>query len=257
MIDVNVHVSRWPFRRLPLDEVPELIARLRALGVKKAWAGSFVALLHRDVAAVNVQLHETCQAEDARDLLVPFGVVNPALPDWEDDLRRCRDVFRMPGVRLYPNYHGYTLADPAFARLLGLAAAAGMLVQVAVSMEDERTQHPLVRVPPVDLAPLPAAVAGVPDARVVLLNALRSARPGGPLAHAGKLERVAFDLATLEGAGGVANVLEHLPAERLLFGSHAPFFYPEAAVMKMSESALAPAVAEKISTGNAERLLRK
>ena len=82
-------------------------------------------------------------------------------------------------------------------------------------------------------------------------------RQDGPHAHAGKLERVAYDLATLEGAGGVANVLEHLPPERLLFGSHAPLFYPEAAAMKMRESTLAPAVAEQILTGNAERLLRK
>ena len=132
-----------------------------------------------------------------------------------------------------------------------------MIVQIAVSMEDERTQHPLVRVPPVDLAPLPGVWRRCPTARVMLLNALRAAAPGGPLAHAGKLEQVSFDIATLENAGGVANVLEHLPPERLLFGSHAPFFYPEAAVMKMTESTLAPDVAEKILAGNAERLLRR
>ena len=30
-IDVNVHVSRWPFRRLPLDETPALLKKLREL----------------------------------------------------------------------------------------------------------------------------------------------------------------------------------------------------------------------------------
>jgi predicted TIM-barrel fold metal-dependent hydrolase len=110
-------------------------------------------------------------------------------------------------------------------------------------------------VKPVDLAPLPAALAKVPKARVVLLNALRGPRPGGALAAAAKLEQVFFDLATLETTGGVATALEHIPPERLLFGTHAPFFYPESAVLKMRESPLQPEVATKVLAENARRLL--
>lgn len=254
MIDVNVHVSRWPFRRLPLDETPLLVRKLRAMGVTQAWACSFDAILHRDVAAVNARLTETCK-RDGDGLLVPFGAVNLTLPDWEDDLRRCRDEHRMPGVRLYPNYHGYTLESPAFARLIELATANGLLVQIAVSMEDERTQHPLVRVAPVELKPLPDVMEKSPKARVMLLNALRAPRSSA-LSLLAKVDRVSFDIATLEGAGGVADVLAQIPAERVLYGSHAPFFYPEAGALKLKESPLTADVVEKLQLTNAEHLLK-
>jgi predicted TIM-barrel fold metal-dependent hydrolase len=252
-IDVSVHVFRWPFRRLPLDETPALVAKLRSLGVKQAWAGSFEALLHRDVAGVNARLAEECRAH--RDgVLIPFGTVNPTLPDWEEDLRRCREVHRMPGVRLYPNYHGYKLDEPLFTRLIELASKMGLLVQMCVSMEDERTEHPLVRVPPADVKPLTDLLAKLPAARVMLLNAIRGPRTG-PASLLAKTPQVSFDIATLESAGGVATLLGHVPAERIVFGTHAPFNYPEAAVLKMKESALDAEVAGKISSANASRLI--
>ena len=78
MIDVNVWLSRWPFRRLPDDEPAALVRRLRRLGVTEAWAGSLDALLHHDLADVNARLVATCRTM-ARSLLRPFGAVNPLL----------------------------------------------------------------------------------------------------------------------------------------------------------------------------------
>jgi hypothetical protein len=253
IIDVNVWLSRWPFRRLPLDETPELVAKLRSLGVTQAWAGSFDAILHRDIAGVNARLAEDCRTSNG--LLVPFGTVNPTLPDWEEDLRRCHEVHRMPGVRLLPNYHGYKLDDPVFAKLLDACARCGLLAQIVGSMEDERTQHPLVRVPPVDFAPLPKVMDAVPAARVVLLNALHGNR-GQPIVMLGTAERIWSDIAMLEGVGGIATALARAKPDRLLLGSYAPFFYPEAAMLKLKESALEGEPLEKITHENAEGLLK-
>lgn len=252
-VDVNVALHRWPFRRLPGDEPAELVARLRARQVTQAWAGSFDALLHRDLAAVNRRLAEDCRAHGA-GLLVPFGTVHPLLPDAEEELRRCAEEHRMPGLRLFPNYHGYRLDDPPAVALFRAAAARGLLVQIVVKMEDERTQHPLVRVPSVDLTPLPKLLAEVKGLRLVLLNGpgalnpdqLRAVVSAGP---------VSLDLAMVEGAGGVGKLLQVVPIERALFGSHFPFFYHESATLKLRESALSPEQEKAIRTENARRLL--
>ena len=254
LTDVNVYLSRYPFRRLPLDEPDKLAAKLRALHVTQAWVGSFDALLHRDLEGVNARLAADCR-RFGDGLFLPFGAINPLLPDWEEDLRRCHETHQFRGVRLHPNYHGYKLDDPAFAQLLAQAAARNLIVQIVDHVEDERTHHPLLRVPPVDLSPLPKLLPQFHGVKLVLLNTLRTAR-GEPLASLTRFPNVHLDIAALEGVGGIGNVLDRFPADRLLFGSHAPFFYPESAVQKLIESAIGGDVLEQVSHQNAAALLK-
>ena len=63
-----------------------------------------------------------------------------------------------------------------FGELLRLAAGHRLVVQMVLSMEDIRTQHPLVRVPPVDASRLPRVMEKEPAARVMLLNWTASLR---------------------------------------------------------------------------------
>src|SRR6266576_5775315 len=118
LIDTNVTLSRWPYRRLPLDETGKLVEKLRKNGVIEAWAGSFDGLLHKDLASVNSRLADEC-GRHGQKILKPFGSINPMLPQWETDLRKCHEQHHMAGIRLHPNYHGYKLEDSRVCRLLG------------------------------------------------------------------------------------------------------------------------------------------
>ena len=250
MIDVNVSLHQWPFRRLAGDDPAALAASLRAKGVTQAWAGSFEGLLHRDVAGVNARLAEDC-GKHGNGLFVPFGVINPKQPDWQEDLRRCHEVHRLRGIRLHPNYHGYTLDDPACAELLQAAAGRNLIVQIALVMEDERTQFPLMRVAPVNPAPLAGIVKAWPKLRLVILN-------GNRVPNAAQLVAVGniyFDVAMVEGVGGVARLSREVTPARVLFGSHSPFFYFESAALKIKEAGLPAEQTRDITEGNAARLL--
>lgn len=231
IIDTNVHLSRWPFRRLRGDgSAAELAGLLRAKGVGQAWAGSFDGVFHLDLGAANARLAADCARSGG--FFLPFGAVDPSRADWEEELRRCHEEHRMPGIRLYPGYHDYGLDDPRLAGLLRAAAERKLLVQVALKLEDPRVQHRLARVPAAD----PALLPELP--RLMLLNGAAD-------------RRFAVDISALEGAAA----LGALPSERLLFGSHAPFLTWDAAFLKVKEAGLDEGRRRSILESNARRLL--
>lgn len=249
-VDTNVSLFQWPFRRLPLDEIDALVGRFRSLGIGQAWAGSFEAILHRDLAGVNERLAVACRRFPE---LVPIGALNPLLSGWKSDLRRCRD-FGMPGVRLLPGYHGYSLDSAVFRELLEHLADAGLFVQIAVALEDTRTQSDLVRVPDADLTPLVDVLPRVPGIRVQILNHRHRA---AQVQRLSQLPGVYFDTARVDGTDGVPRLVQEAPAGRVLFGSHAPFLIPEAALIRLHESdQLDAATLKSVMAENARQLWR-
>lgn len=257
LIDTNVTLAHWAVRRSYVETTAALVAKLRRHGVVQAWTGSYDAVLHTDLAGANARLAATCAAE-GEGVLLPFGTVNPLFPDWADDLRRCHEDHRMPGLRLYPGYHGYTLESPEFAALLAAAAARGLLVQIALTIEDERSQNPALTAPYVTAAPLPELVRRIPGARVQVLNATsRLLGPTNPLLARFAAAGLGVELATLEGVAGAEGLLRKHPALRLCFGSHSPYFYFESALLKLQESALSPAELAAVRGGHARTLLAR
>jgi len=252
LVDVNVSLHRWPLRRLAGDDPAALAAKLRAKGVTQAWVGSFDALLHKDLAAVNARLAQDCQWH-GKGLFLPFGSVNPTHPDWEEEFRRCVEVHRFRGLRLHPNYHGYRLDHPSVLSLLERAKHRRLVVQVALVMEDERMMHPQWRAEPVDVAPLLNYLREAQPTGLVFINALRTLR--GAVLDTVVAAGASVEIAMLEGVGGVANLLERIPKQRMLFGSHAPLFYFESAELKLRESELTSAQSQAIRFENARRLL--
>lgn len=250
IFDTNLYLSRWPFRRLPNDETPQLVQKLKQNQISKALAGSFDAILHKDLRAVNQRLVVDCQS-NAPDLLIPVGSVNLSLPEWETDLIACHEEWHMPGVRLHPNYHGYELNDPKVQKLFSMSAERGMFIQIAMRMEDDRTQHPLARVPDVNFEPLPDLMKQHKALQVTVLNGMKSLR-GAKLTRLTENPNLTVEIAMLEGVGGIEKLIKQVPYQQILFGSHFPFFYLESSLNKLKESDLGMEIEKQITWQNAQ-----
>jgi len=252
IIDTNLTIGHWPFRCFPAYEPDDLLEKLRSHNVTQAWTGSFEGLFHRDLSGVNRRLVEFCRRH-APDRLIPFGSINPTLPNWEDDFRQCHQELGMRGIRLHPNYHRYSLEEPFVESLFERSSKAGFIVQIVMSMEDERTQSTLMPVPHVDWRPLVKLVKTLPELRIVLLNAFR-AMPVATVTELIGSGQVFTDIAMLEGLGGLTDLFGKISSERIVFGSHYPLFYYESSVLKLRESELGEQQTRSISHLNARQL---
>ncbi|NOX98531.1 MAG: hypothetical protein GXP30_02175 [Verrucomicrobia bacterium] len=252
VIDTNVYIGPNPFHALPLEDPDKLAASLRATGVTSAWAAPMESLLHHDLDIINARHAKTC-LKRGNKLFTAIGSINPKLPDWQESLRRCDEIHQMPGIRLHPAYHAYTLDDPEFKKLLYEASKRNLLVQIAPHMEDRRTQNPTVVVQPTDPTPL-LKLLPINKLRIQIINGLRTItnkKLQWNLAQLG----VHFDISMLESVAGIARCT--IPENRLCYGSYAPVFIPESASLKVKESQpdISKERLEALLHGNAEKLL--
>jgi len=261
IIDTNVNLFSWPFRALKYRDTKALAAKLKKHRVIEAWAGSFEALFSKDLSGVNTRLAAEC-LEHAPGFLIPFGSVNLAWPDWQEDVRRCHEVHKMPGIRIYPGYQPFDLDHPAMESLMRMIAERGLILQVVFGMEDPRVLHPIINVGPVTFAPLLKAVQSTPNAKVELLHFSGSSQ-GEDLSLFMTKTNTVMDISRLEGNGAVGRMIgtvqglpsARVPVDRIVFGSHAPYFPVETAILKLIESPLDVQQLQAIMQSNARRLL--
>src|SRR6266581_6786699 len=213
IIDTNVNLFSWPFRALKYRDPRALVAKLKKHRVIEAWAGSFEALLYKDMSGVNARLAAECM-EKGRGFLIPFGSVNLAWPDWQEDVRRCHEVHKMPGIRIYPGYQPFDLDHPGMESLVKMTSERGLVLQVVFGMEDPRVHHPIINVGPVTFAPLLKVMNATPNAKVQLLHFSGSPQ-GDALSQFMTRPNTFLEISRLEGNGAVGRMvgsIEGLPS---------------------------------------------
>jgi predicted TIM-barrel fold metal-dependent hydrolase len=250
--DTHVYVGHWPHQTLSGEASTKLIDQLSQSGVAQAWTGNFDGLFHKDVAAVNERLANTC-AKLGDGMLIPFGTVNPTLPDWEDDIRRCHESFHMPGIRLHPNYHGYKLDDPRFSRVLELATARGLIVQLVAWLESQKHFLLSPSATQVGLKPL-ADKAALPKLKMLVIGSdWRS--DAETIRRLSQQKQIYFDCTRAQSSADIRRLVEMATSARVVFGSGTPLHDIEASVARLREAKLSDNDWKSVALKSAGRLL--
>ena len=251
-LDINMSLGNWPFRKLAVTDAAGLVALMDRHGIERSLVANLEGVLYKDVMPANDALAAQVAAYCER--LIPQAVINPAFPGWERDLRRCSEVLGFRALRLYPNYHGYALGDTCCDELLGTAEELGLVVSVSVRMADERLHHWHVQVPATDPTPLPA-LAESHERVPIIINCASSSEVWALAEGIRSCRNLFVDISHIEGPGAVADLVDLIGVERVLYGSHAPYFYADGPRLKLDEAGIGGAARQTIEEGNARRVL--
>jgi len=256
IIDVNAYLGHFAFRRLHHNTANSLLALMDSKGIDKAVVSSAAAITYRNAQAGNEELAE--EVKGHRDRLIPFAVVNPFYAGWQDDLRICHDEFGMTGLRLYPKWHNYNLADPCCRDLVTTATERGMVISIPIRVEDNRERSWLLNIPDVPLDEIVTLVKAHPKARFILLNGLGFT--GSPLGRRdnGLPANYAIELSRLSAllANEISQLIANLGVDRILFGTGTPFNYPDPALVKLEVLDATDSDKEKMRSQNAAAWLQ-
>ncbi|MEZ4676823.1 MAG: amidohydrolase family protein [Caldilineaceae bacterium] len=249
MIDADLLLGHYPFRPLPhaSADPQQLKAYLQERGVARACLASLHAAFYADPAQGDAEVLPQLMHDD---FFLPVATINPALHNWRTTLRRAVDEYGCRSVRLIPNYHQYPLNAPFVDAFLDAAQAHGLLVTIVKRLEDERMHPPLMKVPGVANRDIVALGQRYPQP-VLLLSAYFAEIKDLAAATA----NLYFDIAFAETLNTLPRLTETVPPAHLLFGTHTPFFYPEAAIGKITQWQASAETRDAVVRGNLLHLL--
>ena len=125
----------------------------------------------------------------------------------------------------------------------------GVTPLIVIREEDERGQNPLCKVAAVPISEIDGLAKLFPETTFIAVNAYAYEY------NSVTAENVCIDIAFAEAFPALATSVEAIGCQRLLFGSHAPFFCTGAAVSKLTYGKLNEEDVENIAHKNIERIL--
>ena len=249
LIDVNCSLGFWPFQLFPQDSPAKLARHLAAEGVSKALVSPIESVLFPDPHLISTRmLAKIGKYPD----LIPVPAIDPSLSNW----RECLDAYVEAGhgraVKIVPNYHRYDLDATCVDELMAALSRPRRVLLIQMRVEDERQHYPLMKVPGVEVDAIVGLANQYPRVPILCLC------PYLPEAMrlVGETANVYVDFSYIEYLNTLKHVLARIPAKRLLFGSHTPFLYTRANVMKLQCAEVSRQDMRLVSNGNARRLLK-
>jgi len=249
IIDCNTFLGRWPFLEFGIKTPAQLARHLKKGGVSEAWVSAIDSVLYPDPDLHDDRLYRRLQRFPSLHFV---KTVNPTLPNWRENLEEWVEQRRVRAVKLFPNYHMYSLSEDCVRDLMPVLEKLRVAPMVQMRIEDERSHYPLMKVPGVPCEDVIALARSFPRVPIIALCAYfkeaAALAPTSPNLH--------VDLSFMETTDTLATALRTIPARQILFGSYTPHLYTRAAVAKLAMSTAGPRHCRLVAAGNAERLLK-
>lgn len=260
LIDANSYVGHWPFRQRRYNTCDARLERMNRFGVDLSVVSNLNGIFYKNPQLANEELSEEIRSHKIfQDRFIPFAVLNPIYASWRDQFKVSIEQLGMKGIRLYPQYHGYQLADAACTELVKRARDRGLPVALSLRMVDSRPSSwmDLERKEEWALTDVVPIVQAVPDAKYLIVNVANS-----PLLseEATRLFREADILIDTSGRNIVdlGGLLKVYGKNKFAFGTHAPMLDDLTGLLRIEslrENEADEVTKESLRSGNMKRFL--
>lgn len=235
LIDVNMYLGHYPFRKTQNQTAPELVRLMDEYEIDMACVSSISGIYYRDVMQGNYELLD--EIADYKDRFIPMCTINPVYACAKEDLETCITKLGFKGIRLFPKQHGYRLDCPEAVAILKAAAEYKVPVQLPIYLEDPRQRHPMDYIDPLNEEEIEKAALEAEATDIMLTNFyhqlyapdlanIRSKRSGSICYDIGRIDCLTQD--------SFADVLNSCGIENMYFGSGAPLQYIDVQLVKLA-----------------------
>lgn len=226
IIDLSAFTGSWPFYPV-MGDLESVRNSLQRYGIERIFVSPLDAVWCRNPHIFNNRLYQA--AGEFSDVW-PVPVLDPTIATWRKELEKAIKQTKVRLIRLLPAYSPYKLSDANV--LLEALVESGLGVIVQTRIEDPRRQHSLAQVPDVPASEVADAAKLLPDLKVVI----GGPRKGEILALKDcllDLPNLYADISQAEGMNAIQEMTDAGLADKLVFGSHAPFFIPHSALARL------------------------
>jgi predicted TIM-barrel fold metal-dependent hydrolase len=265
LVDINAYVGHWPFDQLKYNNCKLLLERMDKFGVDISVVSNLNGIFYKNTQPANEELFEEISSEKRfRSRFVPFAVINPIYAGWKIDFETCIGKFKMKGVRLYPQYHDYSITDPACIELVKLAREYGIPVAFNFRMVDSRQRSWM------DLAysgtkngewnmkNILPIIREVPDAKYMILNFSSNTVLSEEEMNLLKKTDLLIDTSG-KAITNMSDFINRYGKDKFAFGTHAPildYLSAQLRIESLSENEANHYTKEALRSGNAKKMLK-
>lgn len=250
MIDINAFAGNWPFRPLSGATSENMLKFLKVECIKEVLVSAIEGIFYDEPQLANEKLYEAIGDFPS---LIPVAVLNPKLSNWFDNLNICCEKYNIRSLKLHPNYHYYDLKDASSRKLLNSAGEKDIPVIIQLRIQDIRAQNPQRIVPDVNIADVIES-ARVCSETQFIIGGIRWGEATAKSKEIKKMPNLWLDISQIEYTDCLRQIIRIYGTNRLLFGTHAPFFVARSAIFKLKEANLSEEELISITSDNAREL---
>jgi len=233
---------------LPNSSSEGLYNNLTANGIQKALVSSIEGIFYDEPQIANEMLFRQI---GQFPLFLPVAVLNPNLSNWERNLNKYYAEHNIKAIKLHPNYHLYNLDDSSAKELLLSAGEKNITVIIQMRVQDVRAQNPICIVQDVEISKMIDVAELIKGTRFVF-GGIKWNEVQGIASK--KLPNVWIDISNIEYIDILRRLIKIYDIEKILFGTHAPFFEIKSAILKLKEADLSKEEYEAITSINAKKV---